>query len=52
MLWDIASANPDLRLPAKMSDVIEEGVAAVEELVSIMRAEASNGLMRDQQAMG
>jgi hypothetical protein len=40
VLWDIASANPDLRLPTKMSDVTEEGVAAVEELVSIMRDHA------------
>ena len=31
---------PDLRLPAKMNDVTEEGVAAVEELISIMRDEA------------
>jgi hypothetical protein len=40
VLWDIASAYCDLDLPAKMSDVTEEQVAAVEELVSIMRDEA------------
>ena len=40
MPWDIASAISDLRLPAKMSDVTEAGVAAVQELVSIMRDEA------------
>ena len=40
VLWDIAGAIPDLRLPANMRDVTEEGVAAVEELVSIMRDEA------------
>jgi hypothetical protein len=40
VLWDMASAYPDLHLPAKMSEVIEERVAAVEALVSIMRAEA------------
>jgi hypothetical protein len=28
VLWDIASANPDLRLPATMSDVTEEGVCS------------------------
>jgi hypothetical protein len=38
--WHIASAYPDHRLPAKMSDMTEEGVAAVEELVSIMRDKA------------
>ena len=40
VLWDISSAYPDLRLAATMSDVTEEMVAAVEELVSIMRDEA------------
>jgi len=40
VLWDIASAYPDLDLPVKMSEVSEERVAAVEELVSIMRDEA------------
>ncbi len=40
VLWDIASAYPYLRLPVKMSDVTEEGVAAVEELVSILRDKA------------
>ncbi len=35
VLWDIASAYPYLRLPAAMilSDVTEEGVAAVKKLV-------------------
>ena len=40
VLWDISSAYPDLCLAATMSDVTEEMVAAVEELVRIVREEA------------
>jgi hypothetical protein len=40
LLFTSASAYPDLCLPAKMSELIEEGVAAVEKLVGIVRAEA------------